>query len=496
MYVTGVRTALHVLLFFPRGGSAQVVRYLARALEDPEVGWHVRVLAGSLGGPWEPGNAATFFAGVDDLVSVPYDAAVAAPDPLLASPPFHPSYEDRPGAPDRVFASVDGVTYRHLVREWERILAAPGVLDGVGVAHMHHLTPAHEALARVAPGLPVVTHLHGTETLMLEAIVEGAGWRHADAWVARMRRWAARSAGVLASTPASAEVAARLLDLDPRRIEVVPNGIDPRVFSGGPAGPDERARRWRRWLVEDPRGWSPERPRPGGVRYTVEEIAPLLDPEATTAVFVGRFTAVKRAALLVRAHARARAALGGPLPLVFLGGAPGEWEGEHPAHAIARSPWGREVFLAGWRGHEDLPSALACSDLLAVPSVAERFGQVYLEGMAMGIPPIACDAAGPPSFVVADRRSPRRNGWLVVPDDEADLARALADAASDPAERRLRGENGRLLVAERFAWPTLARRVAAVYEAVSPTRAAGARRARRERLGPAEAARRRPRAGD
>ena len=35
------------LLFFPRGGSSQVVRYLARFL--PDAGWDVRVAGGSLG---------------------------------------------------------------------------------------------------------------------------------------------------------------------------------------------------------------------------------------------------------------------------------------------------------------------------------------------------------------------------------------------------------------------------------------------------------------
>jgi len=47
---------------------------------------------------------------------------------------------------------------------------------------------------------------------------------------------------------------------------------------------------------------------------------------------------LQRTALLVRAHARARQELGRPLPLVLVGGAPGEWEGEHPADAAARSP--------------------------------------------------------------------------------------------------------------------------------------------------------------
>ncbi len=40
--------------------------------------------------------------------------------------------------------------------------------------HLHHLTPLNEAAARVAPDVPVVGHLHGTELLMLEAIEQRA----------------------------------------------------------------------------------------------------------------------------------------------------------------------------------------------------------------------------------------------------------------------------------------------------------------------------------
>src|SRR5258708_5497344 len=47
------------LLFFPRGGSAQVTRSLTHALI--EQGWDVTVVSGSLGLPGRPGDARTFF---------------------------------------------------------------------------------------------------------------------------------------------------------------------------------------------------------------------------------------------------------------------------------------------------------------------------------------------------------------------------------------------------------------------------------------------------
>ena len=138
------------LLFFPRGGSAQVVRSLARTL--PSQGWEVKVVSGSLQVPGSPGNAHLFFAGLD-LCAVDATAALQAADPLWADPPFHPSYEDRPGAPDRVFARVDDATYAHLVTAWTCILREAGAAEA-DLLHLHHLTPLHEAAQCVAPQVP------------------------------------------------------------------------------------------------------------------------------------------------------------------------------------------------------------------------------------------------------------------------------------------------------------------------------------------------------
>ena len=60
------------------------------------------------------------------------------------------------------------------MRAWARALERAGAADA-DVLHLHHLTPLNEAAARVAPDVPVVGHLHGTELLMLEAIAGGAG---------------------------------------------------------------------------------------------------------------------------------------------------------------------------------------------------------------------------------------------------------------------------------------------------------------------------------
>ncbi|TML24155.1 MAG: hypothetical protein E6G28_01375 [Actinobacteria bacterium] len=89
------------LFFFPRGGSAQVARALSRALA--QTAWEVTLAVGSLGQVGEQTHAPTFFSS-DDLVTVDYSPDRQGSE---AGVPFQPSYEDRPGAPDRVFATVD-----------------------------------------------------------------------------------------------------------------------------------------------------------------------------------------------------------------------------------------------------------------------------------------------------------------------------------------------------------------------------------------------------
>jgi glycosyltransferase involved in cell wall biosynthesis len=153
-----------------------------------------------------------------------------------------------------------------------------------------------------------------------------------------------------------------------------------------------------------------------------------------------------------------------PAPLVIWGGSPGEWEGEHP-HTVATREGVEGIFFAGWRGHDDLPSGLACADCFVAPSVAEPFGLVYLEAMACGLPVIGTQTGGPPSFI--NVVPGEADGWLVPPDDEDALADAIVRAVDDPALRLRCGRNAARHVRERYSWSSLASRVGELYEQVS-----------------------------
>jgi glycosyltransferase involved in cell wall biosynthesis len=253
-----------------------------------------------------------------------------------------------------------------------------------------------------------------------------------------------------------------LLGVDPDRVVWAPNGFDPVGFDRRPLPQVERIRHWRRWLAEEPLGWD-ESGRPGSIAYGEAELAPFAQG-GPVLLYVGRFTEVKRLPLLIRAHTRARERFARPAPLVLLGGFPGEWEGEHPL-TVARETGNPDVFLAGWRGHDDLPQGLNTADLLVLPSVREQFGAVIVEAMACGLPALAVDAHGPAEIV-----EPGETGWLVPPDDEAALADALVEAVNGEAERRRRGAQAYQAARARYSWPALARGLAQLYDEVAARR--------------------------
>jgi glycosyltransferase involved in cell wall biosynthesis len=426
-------------MFYPRGGSAHSARALARGLRQQ--GLSVTLVAGSRGPAEDLGNAHAFYG---DVRPVDFDPALASPDPLRfqgppGTAPIHPSFEDRAGAPDRVFAKLDDLAYERQVQAWARELDRAGARQADAL-YLHHLTPLNEAATRVAPHVPVIGQLHGTELLMLERIDDGPppGWRYAEQWARRLRAWAQRCERLIVS-PGGLQRAAGILDLPEERFVPISSGVDVELFK--PVWVDRHAF-WRHALTEEPRGWLPDSA-PGSARYTTAEA----DRVASSVVllYVGRFTAIKRLDLLIAAFGHAQRRLRKPASLVLLGGHPGEVEGEHPA-TIAASLGVRDVFLAGWYGHEGLPPFFAASDAVVLASDREQFGLGLIEGMACGLPAIVTRSYGPET-IVEDGGS----GWLVARGDELQLAHALIEAIEDDRERRRRGRHARADAIARFS---------------------------------------------
>ncbi len=426
------------LIFYPRGGSAQVARYLSRALI--ELGHDVHLITGTLhdGDPQHDANV--FFEDIP-LTLVDYTDAwrgfERGEDPLSDEwdIPFHPSYEDKSGVPDRVFYKLTDAEYAAQLRCWT------GVFEGVrerfqpDLLHLHHLTHAHVAAARILPSVPKLTQLHGTEIKMLERLDELSEESGGPGELDHVGRGMLADAVDLtdhfaAISPDIRERAIARLGIDEQHIATIPNGVDTSLFQPLEWSTDDKWSFLQKILVEEPQGWD-EGGVPGNVRYEQSDIERFKDASGDLKpllIFVGRFLDFKRVPLLLRAVSRVNQSFDSdhpPFNLLVWGGMPGEWEGEHP-HTVARSLDLPNVFFCGWLPHDVLSQGLNLADVLVAPSYNEPFGQVYLEAMATGIPVVATRSGGPLDFVVDS--GPRANGWLCEVDDLDSLAATLHQA--------------------------------------------------------------------
>lgn len=115
----------------------------------------------------------------------------------------------------------------------------------------------------------------------------------------------------------------------------------------------------------------------------------------------------------------------------------------------------RNVKLLGFRA--DVLEIIAAADLFVLPSLAEPFGLVILEAMALGKAVVAT-AAGGPLEIVADGKT----GLLVPPAAPSKLAEAIIELLRDDDRRSRMGLAGR----DRFAGHFTARKMAAATLAV------------------------------
>lgn len=491
--------------FWPRGGSAQVVRYLHRELETRGVA--TRVHAGSRGDAGDPSHAPTFYTGLS-LRSYDHNAAHAAflagKDPQTGHRPHHPSYEDRGHCPDPLYSAVPPAAARRLTTAWTEHLTAHRSPSPTFL-HLHHLSHLQLAAHTAFPGVEHITTLHGTELKHLEAmdrrialaqqtglplrelaqhlhsgapdrkrraesIARGAGldeaaydllettswekWVYAEHWAGLLREAAGLAGRIVTVSHHDQGLARRLLHLsqDP---DVIGNGVDTAHFTPRELSENRRSELLRQWLVTDARGWAPGAGA-GSIRYTDSDLHRLHDSDGTLRpllLWVGRFLDFKRVPVLLEAFARLRTRTERAPALLMWGGYPGECEGEHPADTARRLGIEEDVYFIGWRGHDELPLGLNTADLMVAPAVDEPFGMVYLEAMACGTPPIATRTGGPARTILTD--GPQATGWLAAPDDPEDLTRILQDAlktVSSTADRARIAARARDHIISTYSW--------------------------------------------
>ncbi|HEX2042290.1 MAG TPA: glycosyltransferase [Acidimicrobiales bacterium] len=116
----------------------------------------------------------------------------------------------------------------------------------------------------------------------------------------------------------------------------------------------------------------------------------------------------------------------------------------------------RRVHFTGW--WEDMPSAVADLDVVALPSRNEGTPVALIEASAAARPVVATDVGGVRTVVV-----PGTTGLLAAPGDSAQLADSLRQLLNDPAAQRRMGEAGREHVWRRFGHDRLLREVGELY---------------------------------
>ncbi|HHB81036.1 MAG TPA: glycosyltransferase, partial [Aliiroseovarius sp.] len=119
----------------------------------------------------------------------------------------------------------------------------------------------------------------------------------------------------------------------------------------------------------------------------------------------------------------------------------------------------------GWLAHEQVQDVLANATPMALPSVREFGGGVVLEAMALGVPPLVVDYAGP-GELVGDGL-----GFKIPLDDRAGIIRALRGElrrlAQAPDLLAETGARARAHVEAHFTWAAKARQIARVYDWVT-----------------------------
>ena len=228
-------------------------------------------------------------------------------------------------------------------------------------------------------------------------------------WPLRLDRWTQRlvDANVCVSA-AVREFSERIAGLDPRKLRVIPNGVEARRLS--------QAQVWDCRTVGIPRG------------------CPVI-------VAAGRLDRQKGFDLLLQAIAE-----GGHFPLdphwVIVGEGP---ERTNLERQIAKSGLTDSVHLLGWR--PDLPEILKGATGFVLSSRWEGMPNVVLEAMAAGLPVVAFDVEGVRELVVEGQ-----TGWIVPPEETQALAGALRELLGDPAGGVKQGLAGAERVEELFTW--------------------------------------------
>jgi phosphatidylinositol alpha 1,6-mannosyltransferase len=146
--------------------------------------------------------------------------------------------------------------------------------------------------------------------------------------------------------------------------------------------------------------------------------------------------------------------------------------GDGPVRAELASAMPEAKFLGSLAGRE-LSAAYASSDILVFPSTTETFGNVVVEAMASGLPPI-CAAEGGAGGSIQHGIT----GFITNPRDASDIARHVGLLLDDPSKLLSMGKAARAY-ARTQTWEGIFERLFADYKSVVSQYVPGRRQGKR-----------------
>ena len=269
-----------------------------------------------------------------------------------------------------------------------------------------------------------------------------------------------RSEGRVIATCSDEVLELTRLGGDPRRIAVVPCGVDLERFTpvhregGPPSDPPPRAQEHAGAREGGQPPSDPQKDARAGDRTPHRPHRPF------RAVSVGRLVPRKGFDLAIRALTDVP-----DTELLIAGGPPAGELGTHPearrltglAAELGVAARGR---LLGPVPHEDMPPLLRSADVVVCSPWYEPFGIVPLEAMACGVPVVATAVGGLLDTVVDGV-----SGFRVPPQDADALATELNALRRSPHRRAAYGRAARRLAESCYSWDWVASRTAALYAA-------------------------------
>lgn len=128
---------------------------------------------------------------------------------------------------------------------------------------------------------------------------------------------------------------------------------------------------------------------------------------------------------------------------------------------IKRECEGLPVVFHGGVPHADIPTIIATSELLLLPSLMEGLPLACLESLACETPVIATDVGGMSEIIIEGK-----TGVLVPPHNMDQFTQKIDEMLDDDEMRGRLGKNGRNLVKKYYDWDRIVDRCTGIYKTV------------------------------